>query len=93
MSPTKNPGAGQATGALQNDRADRHESNGSLTPAWIYDAEDRNRRQLEAEALAAGYRLAVQCVSCGAWLVAAKSVAAHRGPVCRARRLEVPDHA
>lgn len=34
-------------------------------------------------ALAQGhYRLAVQCERCGTWLVAAKSVQRHLGPVC-----------
>lgn len=32
-----------------------------------------------------GYRPAVQCRSCGSWLVAPKSVALHRGPVCRSK--------
>ena len=32
-----------------------------------------------------GYRPAVQCTSCGSWLVAPKSVALHRGPVCRSK--------
>ena len=32
-----------------------------------------------------GFRLATQCTRCGRWLVAPRSVAAHLGPVCRAK--------
>lgn len=76
MKAKENPG--EATGALQSasDLEDRTQSSDFLPPAWIYDAEAR----------AAGYRLAVQCLDCDSWLVSAKSVAAHRGPVCRSRR-------
>lgn len=86
MKAKENPG--EATGALQSasDLEDRTQSSDFLPPSWIYDAEDRKRAQLDAEARAAGYRLAVQCLDCKAWLVSAKSVAAHRGPVCRGRR-------
>ncbi|MGB3697604.1 MAG: DUF6011 domain-containing protein [Gordonia sp. (in: high G+C Gram-positive bacteria)] len=39
--------------------------------------------ELEANARQLGFRLAVQCLTCKRWLTAPRSVAAHRGPVCR----------
>lgn len=64
------------------------ESNPSgMTPAFVFDdAEDRKLAEAERAVIGAGYRLAVQCLDCKSWLVSAKSVAAHRGPVCRGRR-------
>lgn len=32
-----------------------------------------------------GFDIAVRCARCGHWVVAAKSVAAHLGPTCRAK--------
>lgn len=52
-------------------------------PDHAYDPDLRADAELDAEARARGYRLAVQCTSCKQWLVNARSVAAHRGPVCR----------
>lgn len=49
------------------------------------DAGDRAEQKLIADAREHGYRLAVRCTQCGQWVVAAKSVAAHMGPRCRAR--------
>jgi Family of unknown function (DUF6011) len=49
------------------------------------DAEDRADTAILAAAEALGYRIAVQCLDCGHWLASPKSVAAHRGPVCRAK--------
>jgi hypothetical protein len=48
-------------------------------------AEDRVDHAVVAAAEALGYRIAVQCLDCGHWLANPKSVAAHRGPRCRAR--------
>jgi len=48
-------------------------------------AEDRADAELLAEAERRGYRLAVRCVDCGHYVVSAASIAAHRGPKCRAR--------
>lgn len=49
------------------------------------DPEDR----LDAEAIdaarARGFAVAVPCTRCGQWVVNPKSVAAHMGPVCRAK--------
>ena len=72
-------GPGGDSGALESIATDHGQSNrvGRSGVAFA---------DLEAQALAAGYRLAVQCLDCNAWLVSAKSVAAHRGPVCRGRR-------
>lgn len=51
-------------------------------------AEDRYEAALLAEAAELGYRLAVRCTRCNQWVVAAESVAAHMGPVCRSRTAE-----
>jgi hypothetical protein len=48
-------------------------------------AEDRREAALLAEAAELGYRLATVCMDCGHWLANPVSVAAHRGPRCRAR--------
>jgi hypothetical protein len=48
-------------------------------------AEDRADLAAVAAIEALGYRIAVQCLDCGHWLANPKSVAAHRGPRCRAR--------
>lgn len=48
-------------------------------------AEDRGDAKALAAAAERGYRLAVQCLDCGHWLVNEKSVCLYRGPVCRAR--------
>lgn len=48
-------------------------------------AEERAEAEAVARVAELGYRPAVQCTRCGAWLVAAKSVALHRGPVCRGK--------
>jgi hypothetical protein len=47
--------------------------------------EDVLEARLLTEARRYGFRLAVRCNDCGHWLVAAKSVAAHKGPRCRRR--------
>lgn len=48
-------------------------------------AEDRADLAALAAVEALGYRVAVQCLDCGHWLANPISVAAHRGPRCRAR--------
>lgn len=48
-------------------------------------AEDRREAGLLAELRDLGYRPATRCTRCGQWVVAAKSVALHMGPVCRAK--------
>lgn len=52
----------------------------------VADLDERRERELIAELLDRGYRVAVQCVDCGQWLTAARSVAEHVGPRCRSRR-------
>lgn len=49
------------------------------------DAEDRRIAALLAELYDAGYRIAVQCRTCGSWLAHPESVARHQGPKCAAR--------
>jgi hypothetical protein len=49
------------------------------------EAEDRADTAILAAAEALGYRLAIRCLDCGHWLASPKSVAEHRGPVCRAK--------
>lgn len=51
----------------------------------VLDAEDRADAELLAEAERRGYRLTCRCLDCRRWLANPKSVAAMRGPVCRAR--------
>lgn len=48
-------------------------------------ADDRADAAVLVAAAERGFRLAVQCVRCGQWLVAAQSVRAHLGPVCRTK--------
>jgi hypothetical protein len=38
-----------------------------------------------AQAAELGYHLAIRCLDCHRWLADPVSVAAHRGPTCRAR--------
>lgn len=52
------------------------------------DAEDRADLAVLHAAAERGYRLAVQCTRCGQWLVAATSVRAHIGPVCRTKAVD-----
>ncbi|MFD6676068.1 hypothetical protein ACFWDA_17075 [Rhodococcus zopfii] len=49
------------------------------------DAEDRRIAALLTELYDAGYRVAVQCRTCGSWLAHPESVARHQGPVCASR--------
>jgi hypothetical protein len=49
------------------------------------DAADRAEQDALALLTGAGYRLACQCLTCGRWLAHPVSVAAMRGPTCRAR--------
>jgi hypothetical protein len=51
-------------------------------------AEDRHEQKILEEAARLGYRLAVQCICCGSWLVADRSVREFIGPVCRARAVD-----
>ena len=46
---------------------------------------DTRLHDLLAELGEHGYRPAVQCTRCGSWLVATESVAACKGPICRAK--------
>ncbi|WP_071700349.1 DUF6011 domain-containing protein [Mycobacterium heckeshornense] len=59
----------------------RRRQDGYAAPA----ADERAEQRLLAAARRFGFRLAVQCLDCRRWLVDPASVAAHRGPVCRAR--------
>ncbi|MEZ5150699.1 DUF6011 domain-containing protein [Rhodococcus zopfii] len=53
--------------------------------AEVLDAEERRIAALLAELYDAGYRVAVQCRTCGSWLANPQSVARHQGPVCASR--------
>jgi len=50
-------------------------------------AEDRRIAGLLTELYDAGYRVAVQCRTCGSWLAHPESVARHQGPVCASREV------
>ncbi|AFM16984.1 hypothetical protein Mycch_2201 [Mycolicibacterium chubuense NBB4] len=47
--------------------------------------DDRLDAQVIEAANARGFRIAARCTRCRQWVVAAESVAAHMGPVCRAK--------
>ncbi|MCB1266447.1 MAG: hypothetical protein KDB56_18065 [Mycobacterium sp.] len=47
--------------------------------------DDRLDAEVIDAAKARGFRLAARCTRCHQWVVAAESVAAHMGPVCRAK--------
>jgi hypothetical protein len=47
--------------------------------------DDRLDALVVAEAKKRGFAVAVRCSRCRQWVVAAESVAAHMGPVCRAK--------
>lgn len=47
--------------------------------------EERYEVAVVSAAAELGYRPAVQCLDCRQWLTDAKSVALHRGPVCRSK--------
>lgn len=69
-----------ATAATFKDTAHRAED-GYQAP----DRDDRLDAQVVEAAKARGFRLATRCTRCNQWVVAAESVAAHMGPVCRAK--------
>jgi hypothetical protein len=48
-------------------------------------AEDRREAEVLAGAEKLGYRLATRCTRCQKWVVSHENVAAHIGPVCRAK--------
>ncbi len=67
---------------------------GSQAVEWVRDyihhsdpltPEERYEAAVVSAAAELGYRPAVQCTACGSWLVNPKSVALHRGPVCRGK--------
>lgn len=47
--------------------------------------DDRIDADVIAAAKARGFSIAVRCTRCNQWVVASRSVAAHMGPVCRAK--------
>ena len=70
------------------------DTGGSQAVSWVRDyreysepltSDERYEIAVVSAAAELGYRPAVRCIRCGSWLVAAKSVAQHRGPVCRRR--------
>ena len=68
------------TGSVDSSRLHRPQD-GFAAPS----AEDRREAGLLAELRDLGYRPATRCTRCNQWVVAAKSVALHMGPVCRAK--------
>jgi hypothetical protein len=80
--PSTNRFGSQHTAYTRTSHASAHRRQDGYTAPT---AEDRREAVLLAAAAEMGFRLSVQCLDCGHWLVAAKSVAAHRGPRCRAR--------
>ena len=74
---------------------DRHTRNNTSAYEFSRDphepltAEDRHEQKVLEEAARLGYRLATRCSRCNQWVVSSKSVAAHMGPVCRAKAKQV----
>jgi hypothetical protein len=85
MTPRKRPAPPQSrpipnnTNGLQSSRY--RAVDGYTAPT----AGDRADAELLAYAALLGYRLTVRCLDCRRWLADPVSVAAHRGPTCRAR--------
>ncbi len=51
-------------------------------------SDDRLDAAVIEAAKARGFSIAVRCTRCGQWVVAADSVAAHMGPVCRSKAVD-----
>lgn len=83
MSARRNPGAGQATGALESTATDPHQDTVPGRPA---DEISGPIARLRAEAAEYGFVLACRCLDCRRPLTAATSLAHVRGPVCRGHR-------
>lgn len=84
----RNRPGGYTEAAPTTSTVDAAESNGQHRRQDGYaapTAEDRGDAELLAWAAVLGYRLTVRCLDCGNWLAHPVSVAAHRGPRCRAR--------
>jgi len=79
--PTNTTTAGTTrTACVQGTRLHRPED-GYAAPT----DEDRLDAAVIAAAKARGFTVAVRCTRCSQWVVTAASVAAHMGPVCRAK--------
>ena len=85
MNQRKRPAPPQSRPSRNTTYADesivRRRQDGYTAP----DADDRLDAYVIAEAKARGFQVAIRCTACGHWLVAAKSVALHLGPVCRTK--------
>lgn len=79
MSRQRETPGGQTGGSAVEWVRDYRQYSDPLTP------EDRYEAAVVSAVAELGYRPAVQCTRCGSWLVAAESVARHRGPVCRGK--------
>jgi hypothetical protein len=77
--PAGNGAAHTTPDAMQSIVPWRQDWNEPLT------AEDRADFEVLIAAAERGFRLATRCLDCGHFLVNPRSVAAHRGPRCRAR--------
>ena len=85
--PAANRGASTITGQVVD--AGPHSSlyrpeDGYVAPS----ADDRREHELLAELKSRGYGITVPCLICKRPLTSARSLAAHVGPVCRARMAE-----
>ncbi|MCB1265047.1 MAG: hypothetical protein KDB56_10750 [Mycobacterium sp.] len=73
--------ATSTTTTLHPESSLHHRQDGYSAPT----PDDRLDAEVIDAAKARGFAIAVRCTRCGQWVVAAKSVAAHLGPVCRAK--------
>ena len=73
--------ATSTTTTLHPESSLHHRQDGYSAPT----PDDRLDAEVIDAAKARGFRLAARCTRCHQWVVAAESVAAHMGPVCRAK--------
>lgn len=77
--PATETGSHVTTNVTNSSLSRREDGYAAPTP------EDRLDAQVIEAAKARGFSIAVRCTRCGQWVVAAASVAAHMGPVCRSK--------
>lgn len=84
MNGESRPSGGTRTAELAK-AATKFTAHGRVNGYAAPTAEDRADFDLLAEAQRRGYRLTCRCLDCRRWLADPVSIAAMRGPVCRAR--------
>jgi primosomal protein N' len=83
MTTRKSPAGGGASSDSSGQLADFYlNSTPRIEPLQ---GDEVRERDLLIELVDRGYRVAVQCTACGAWVSHPRSVARHIGPVCERR--------